>query len=155
MGLSRFKFYGIIVGFVGLMAGGEAFSDHYLISCILTKNRVKCKKDRFDSEQSYSVAKMEKDHEKVVASNRAITGVSDCERQDLSDRLELRLVTVCLDKRRLTVFEFRTVWPTDSRAINYYRKRTTDAIANKMVGEARIRDRHGGTKPSGKATRYN
>ena len=140
---------------LSLAMGSEALAERFLISCTLTRSRAKCIRDVYKMNHAYTLDDMEKDHNKAVAKNKSATALADCERKDLSDRLELRLVTVCLNNKNRTAFEFRTIWPTDARAINYYRKRGNEAIANKMSSQSRVRDKNGGKMPSGKDTRYN
>ena len=140
---------------VGLFFASHALAERFLITCTLTKVKVKCFRDIYGMNQDYTLDDMEKDHEKALAKYASITKGADCQRKDMSDRQELRLVSVCLDKNQLTVLEFRTIWPTHFSAINYYKKRDNKAIARKMLGQSRVRDRHGGSMPSGKDSRYN
>ena len=136
-----------------LLPSVEALADRFLITCTLAKNDVKCLKDTYKDNASHSISKMRLLHKQALSRYSYLQGYR-CKEQDKSDRLEYRLVTFCLDASNKTIFEYRTVWPIDARAINYYRKRNLNDVEAKMKGQARLRDRNGGELPSGKDVRY-
>lgn len=131
----------------------EVFSEKFLITCRLNRYNVDCERRSFPDSRDYTIEEMRKLHQSARQSfeNSKIT----CRTENLSDRLERRLSTVCLTSRNITLFEYRTVWPIDPRAIIYYRKRSLSSMEVKMRTQSRVRDRNGGRMPVGKDVRYN
>ena len=141
----------LLFGFVVALGIGIYLSAHfderYLLTCQLTTEETSCRREVFKEKDTYSINQMIARHQKALAEFQAVRGSSICRREDLSDRLEMRLLTYCLDARKSIVFMYKTIWPTDFRALNYYRKRDLDIMARKMDELAAIRNRNGGQMP--------
>ena len=133
----------------------KGFSDNVLFTCTLTKKEANCVKKPLAKNIIYTKKALKSMHQKALTQNRSLIGDGQCMTEDLTDRLEIRILTYCHTAKHKTLFAYRTVWPKDPRARIFYRKRDLRDMEVKLRDKTRVRERNKGKMPVGKEVRYN
>lgn len=129
----------LLVILLGLVACEKQKLPKMLLVCQLSPTNIEdgfCRRENRSLDASMTVEGLFAINKKItdrVESRLKYAGVK-CQTRDLSDRVELRALSLCYNAKGKIAYEVKSIWPHDARAVNYYKNLDMGSMRQSMIG---------------------
>ena len=127
-----------LVILLGLVACEKQKLPKMLLVCQLSPTNIEdgfCRRENRGLDASMTVEGLFAVNKKItdqVESSLNYAGVK-CQTRDLSDRVELRALSLCYSAKGRISYEVKSIWPHDARAVNYYQHLDMRRMRQSMI----------------------